>query len=63
MLENSTDRSLHDIKIKEKKQQIEDKIQDIEQDYMDLTKVLQLKMRTVGDVANKLLKGKYKIIV
>jgi hypothetical protein len=63
MLENPTERSLHEIKIEEKKKAIEDKIGDIEQDYEDLTKMLQLRMRTVGEVANKLLKGKYKIIV
>lgn len=63
MLENPTDRSLHEIKIEEKKKAIENKIGDIEQDYQDLTKMLQLRMRTVGQVANKLLKSKYKIIV
>lgn len=63
MLENPTERSLHELKIQEKKHAIENKIQDIEQDYKDLTKELGIRMRSVGKMANKLLKSKYKIIV
>ena len=63
LLENPTDRSLHEIQILRKKSAIEDKINDIEGDYKELNDLLNLKLRTVGVMARKLLKTKYKVIV
>lgn len=63
MIENPTDRSIHKIQINQKKKLIESKIGDIESDFHDLDKLLNVKLKTIGMIANKQLKSKYKIIV
>ena len=62
-LENPTDRSLHEIAIKEKKGQIERKILDIQEDMGGLDQIIKLKLRTIGTMSDKLQKRKFKIVV
>ena len=62
-LENPTDRSLHEIAIKEKRGQIERKILDIQEDMGGLDQIIKLKLRTIGVISDKLQKRKFKIVV
>lgn len=63
MIDSKTDRALNEINIQRKKEALENKIEDVLTDYKDLQHLVNLKLRTIGMMSNKLLKGKYKIIV
>jgi formyltetrahydrofolate hydrolase len=63
MIDSSTDRALNEINIEKKTKEVENKIEDVLGDYKDLQKIVNLKLRTIGMMSNKLLKSKYKLIV
>lgn len=63
MVDTPTDRMLNNLRIDKKKEQIENKIQQIENDYKDLTKFMGVKFRTMGTMIKKLNEQKARIIV
>lgn len=62
-LENPTDHSIHEIQINSKKKQIERKLLDIQEDIGGLNDLIKLKLRTIGQMSDKLQKKKFKIVV
>lgn len=63
MIDTPTDKALSDIKIDTKTKMINSKIEDVLSDYKDLEKLINIKLRTIGKLSDKMLKNKYKIIV
>jgi hypothetical protein len=63
MIDSPTDRMLNNLRIDKKKEQIVKKIEEIENDYKDLTEFMGVKFRTMGTMIKKLKTAKEKIIV
>jgi hypothetical protein len=63
MIDTPSDRAMGEINIENRKAEIENKIEDVLDDYKDLQNLINIKLRTIGTMSHKLLKNKYKIIV
>ena len=63
MIDNHTDRALNEININRTRKQVENRIDDVLEDYKDLQSVIDLKLRTIGIMTSKLEKRKFKIVV
>lgn len=63
MIDSKTDRALNEINMREAQKKVVKRVDDVLQDYKDLQKVINLKLRTIGEMTQKLQKRKYKIVV